>query len=286
MTQLLLTLALAAGLTLGQAAPAFEVASIRPSSDQVTQVNVGVRVSNSQVRLTFLSLRDYVAMAYRVRPHQITGPGWLAQSRFDIAAKIPDGGTAEQMPEMLQALLVERFQAKVHREAREFPVYALVVGREGLKMREITPGPDDAPAPGASVNVAASGSAAGVGVDLGNGSSFSMSNGRIEASRVTMAALADMLTRFLDRPVVDQTGLTARYDLAFPITPEDYTAMMIRAALYAGVNLPPQALRALDNASGDPLSGPLRDAGLTLQSIRAPLEVLVVDSMLRTPTPD
>jgi uncharacterized protein (TIGR03435 family) len=286
MTQFLPTAALAASLVLGQAAPAFEVASIRPSGDQVTQVNVGVRVSDSQVRLTFLSLRDYVAMAYGVRPHQITGPDWLAQSRFDIAAKIPDGGTAAQMPEMLQALLADRFQAKVHREAKEFPVYALVVGRDGLKLREIPPGPEDLPAGSATVNVAATGSAAGVGVDLGNGSSFSMGNGRIEATRVTMAALAEMLTRLLDRPVVDQTGLTGRYDLTFPITPEDYTAMMIRSALYAGVNLPPQALRALDNASGDPLSGPLRDAGLTLQSTRAPLEVLVVDSMLRMPTPD
>src|SRR6266850_1831642 len=108
----------------GQTRPEFEVASIRPSSEQTTQVNVGLKISGSQVRLIYLSLKDYIGMAYRVRPSQVTGPDWIAQERFDIAAKLPDGSSSDLVPEMLQALLADRFQLKFHRDAKEFPVFA------------------------------------------------------------------------------------------------------------------------------------------------------------------
>jgi uncharacterized protein (TIGR03435 family) len=101
---------------------------------------------------------------------------------------------------------------------------------------------------------------------------------------MTMATFAELLTRFVDRVVVDQTGLTGDYDVVIDIAPEDYQGLMIRSAVNAGVALPPQALRMLDNANTDPLSGPLRNVGLTLESRRAPLEVVVIDSISKTPT--
>jgi uncharacterized protein (TIGR03435 family) len=269
---------------LAQTRPAFEVASVRPAVELVNAVTVGVQVSGAQVRISGLSVRDYIGMAYNLRPQQIDGPDWLGSARFEIAAKIPDGGRPEQVPEMMQALLEERFQMKSHRESREFTVYALAVHRDGLKLQPIADATAAAPAANAPVQVGGSGSGGGVNMDLGGGASFSFAGERLEAKRITMGALADMLTRFLDRPVIDATNLAGRYDISAPIAREDYQALMIRAAVNGGITMPPQALRFLDAANSDPLAEPLRTVGLALDARRAPLDVLVVDSISRTPT--
>jgi uncharacterized protein (TIGR03435 family) len=271
----------------GQGAPSFEVASIRPSSDQVAQVSAGMRIAGSQVRLVAMSLKEYIVIAYGVKPQQIVGPDWLGQTRFDLAATIPAGGSAEQVPEMLRALLADRFQMTMHRETKEFPVYALGVAKGGPRIQ-----PSTAPVPTAettgektpAVNVTASGSSAGSTVDLGRGSSLAFGNNRLEVKKMTMASFAEVLTRFVDRAVLDETRLTGEYDVTLNIAPEDYMPLMVRSGVNAGVALPPQALRLLEGANTDPLSGPLRDVGLTLESRKAPLEVVVVDAISKTPT--
>ena len=78
--------------------------------------------------------------------------------------------------------------------------------------------------------------------------------------------------------------MTGTYDLALDLTADDYTAMLIRAAINAGVPLPPQAMRLLETASPDTVSAPLSTFGLTFDARRAPLEVIVVASLLKTPT--
>jgi uncharacterized protein (TIGR03435 family) len=285
MSRCTLCIVLLSGLVFAQASPSFEVASIRPASEQINQVNAGLRIAGSQVRVTAMSLKDYIGMAYGVRPQQIDGPDWLGQARFDLAATIPSGGSAEQFPEMMRTLLADRFHMKMHRESREFPVYALGVAKDGAKIQPTKATPVEAMAEKApAVNVAASGSGAGVAVDLGGGSSFTFGNNRLAATKMTMASYAELLTRFVDRAVIDQTGLTGEYDVVLDIAPEDYMGLMIRSAVNAGVTLPPQALRMLDGANTDPLSGPLRNVGLTLESRRAPLDVVVVDSIAKTPT--
>ena len=260
------------------------MASIRPSAlDQPNQVSVGLRISGSQMRISYFSLKDYIAMAYAVKPHQISGPEWLAQMRFDIAGKIPDGSSAEQIPQMLQKLLTDRFQLKTHRETREAPVYAMGVAKDGLKIEPLPPLANADSKPG-GVEVAAAGNANGVAVDMGGGSSFRLANNQIEIRRMTMTQIAEMLTRFVDRPVVDLTGKPGQFDITLQLTPEDYTALLIRSAVAQGLNLPPQALRMLEGASNDQLSAPLQKVGLTFEARRAPLEYLVVDSILRAPT--
>jgi uncharacterized protein (TIGR03435 family) len=173
---------LAAAAAFGQAAPApleFEVASVRASpGSRPEQVALGLHMDGSQAHINALALRDYIAMAYRIRPSEITGPDWLAMERFDLDAKLPAGATSGQFPDMLQALLVDRFQLKFHREKKDFSVYALTLGKGPLKLKE-TP-PDAAGGePKGTVNVAAAGSAAGVSANLGNGSYYNFGKQQI-----------------------------------------------------------------------------------------------------------
>ena len=263
--------------------PEFEVATIRPSAQGLQEgVTAGVRIDGAQFRATTLTLKDYIGMAYRVKLYQISGPDWIASDRFDIAATLPPGA-ANQVPEMMQHLLEERFQIKIHHDKKDFPVYVLEVAKGGLKMQESAPVPNAEDAK-ASLTIAGSGSAQGISVNLGRGSSYSFANNKFEAKRVTMATLAATLERFLDRPIVDMTDLTGTYDLSLPVTDEDYRIMLIRAGLNAGVALPPQALRLLDGASTPSLFEAMQNLGLKLDARKAPLDTIVVDDSRKTPT--
>jgi uncharacterized protein (TIGR03435 family) len=266
-----------------QARPSFEVASIRPSAEQTTSVRVGFQATGSQVRVAAMTLKDYLVIAYSLKPQQIEGPDWIGQQRWDVVATIPQGGS-EKTLEMLQTLLEERFQLKLHRETKDLPVYVLGVSKAGAKLTESKPDPNAPAAPPDTVTVTGGGNNTSIGVDLGGGRSFNVANNQIQIKQMTMADAAEVLTRFVDRPVVDQSGLTKTYDLTLDLTPEEFNAVRIRSAVNAGVPLPPQALRLLDNASPDTLSGPLSKYGLTFDARRAPLEVLVVDSGSKTPT--
>src|SRR5215510_4537776 len=121
----------------------FEVASIRPSAGAVPPQGVaaGARIDGAQFRTTYLTLKDYIGMAYRLKLYQISGPDWIGSDRFDVAATLPAGSLPAQVPEMMQTLLEDRFQLKVHREKKEFPVYALEVSSTGLKIKESPPDP-------------------------------------------------------------------------------------------------------------------------------------------------
>jgi uncharacterized protein (TIGR03435 family) len=278
----------------GQTAPAastppaqFEVASIRPAAPLGgTQVNVGVHVDGAMVACTAFSLKDYVVAAYQLKFYQVIGPEWIAGERYDLTAKLPEGATRSQVPAMLQAMLADRFEMKMHRETRDFPVYSLVVMKGGSKMKESPLDEETENSPGGrgAINVAASGGRGGVNLNFGKGSSFAFADNKIEARKLAMLSFVDTLGRFLDRPVVDATELKGTYDFTLNFTPEDFRAMQIRAALAAGVVLPPEALRLLEGASGDSLFSAVQTIGLKLESRKAPLEVLVIDSVRKTPT--
>lgn len=266
--------------------PEFEVATIRPSAQALQDgATAGVRIDGAQVRCALLTLKDYIGIAYRVKLYQISGPDWLGSDRFDIAATLPPGVPTSQIPEMMQGLLEERFQVKIHREKKDFPVYALEVAKDGLKMQESAPDPNAANAdPKAPLGITGQGSVQGISVNLGRGSSYTFSNDKFEAKRVTMAALAGILERFMDRPMVDMTDLKGSYDFALDLTPEDYRAMLVRAAVTAGFTLPPQALRLLDGASLPSLFDAMQKLGLKLDARKAPLDLLVIDAAQKAPT--
>jgi uncharacterized protein (TIGR03435 family) len=267
--------------------PAFEVASIRPSLNAPRQaVAAAGSTSGSQFRISGLTIRDYISMGYSVKLNQISGPDWITTERFDIAATLPEGSRLDQVPSMMQTLLEDRFELKTHHEKKEFPVYALRVSSSGLKMTEV---PSDQGVERSDAKTpqifARQGSGRGISLDLGQGSSFNFANNRFEAKKLTMASLASMLERFLDRPVMDLTGMNGSYDVAFDLSPEDYRVMLIRAATAAGLVMSPDSLRILDESPAPAsLFEGLAKFGLNLQAHRAPLDVLVVDSIRKTPT--
>jgi uncharacterized protein (TIGR03435 family) len=266
---------------LAQEPPAFGVASVRPSPEgPPAQGQAGVHITKNQVRFAYLSLREYLSIAFSVPIHQVSGPEWINSARFDIAATMPENATESGFPKMMEALLRDRFKLQAHRESRESPILALEVGRNGTKLVAM---PDDTPKD-APVSVTSSGNAQGVSADLGNGSSFTLTNNRFEFTKVTMPALAITLGRFMRYPVLDRTNLQGRFDIGFNIAAEDYMPLMVRSAVNAGITLPPQALQLLDAPSLGSVENGLRSLGLSLEERRAPLDYLIVDSMERTPT--
>ncbi len=271
-----------------QTRPEFEVASIKPSASVgIDRVRVGLHIDGSQVSAAALSLDNLIGIAYRVKHYQIFGPDWMASERFDIAAKLPDGATEKEIPEMLQTLLEDRFQMKMHRESKELPVYALVIGKGGAKLQE---SPADSVLQNQNggsrdgINVAASGQPGGVSINYGNGSYFTFADDRLEGHKLSAAAMADVLARFTNRPVVNMTDLKGNYDFMLELSHEDFRAMMIRSAIGAGVALSPRAIQIADAASLDSLYSALEKLGLKLESRKAPVEVLVVDHAEKSPS--
>ena len=257
----------------------FEVASVKPAPAQAGQVSAGVHIDGAQVHLAFLSLRDLIRVAYRVKDYQIEAPDFVASERFDIAAKLASASSRDQVAEMTQSLLADRFGLKLHRETKDLPVYALVVDKGGLKMKESPLETDTA-----AVNVTSTANASVTTVDLGHGAIFSITDHSFEAQKLTMANLADMLARFEDRPVIDATETKGVFNFTLEIKPEEFRAMRIRSAVIAGVALPPEALKLLDNATDDSLQSSLAKEGLKLERRKAPVEMLVVDRVEKVPT--
>ena len=283
---LLLTVLTIAAWGQQPARPEFEVAAIRTSAPSAElTVAAGAHIDGAQVRWVSYTLKRYMAIAYRVKSDQISGPDWISSDRFDISATIPAGVSTTQMPEMLQRLIEDRFQMKMHREKKDFPVYALEIAKGGLKAQKSAPDPDAAKADASTpVNTNVNGSGQGVSIDFGRGSSYTFANSRFEGKKLTMANLARSLELYTDRPVVDMTDLSGAYDFTLDVTAEDYQAMLIRAAVTAGLTLPPEALRLLDGASTPSLFEALEKVGLKLDARKAPLDVVVIDDSRKTPT--
>jgi uncharacterized protein (TIGR03435 family) len=266
----------------------FEVASVKPSAPfipgQGSSLSLGVHIDDSQVRCTQLALKDYIRIAYQIKDYQVSGPEWIGSERYDLSGKVPQGieASRDHIDQMIQSLLLDRFQLKTHTEKKEFAVYALTAAKGGLKMKESALDPEE---PGkAPVDVKASGSAAGTSVTLGRGASFTIADNKLTAIKLSMAQAADLLARFVDRPVVDMTGAKGAYDFVLEFTPDDFRAMMIRSAIAAGVTLPPQAIAYMEQQSGDSLFTAVQTVGLKLERQKAPLDVLVVDHVLKNPS--
>lgn len=124
--------------------PKFEVASIKlfdPNAQNT--MFIGMSADGAMVNYTNITLFDCIRGAYRVRDFQITGPDWMTKASFAISAKLPLNASSDQIPEMLQALLADRFELEIRREMREQNVYVLSVGNGGAKLKPAEAKPDD-----------------------------------------------------------------------------------------------------------------------------------------------
>ncbi len=283
----------------------FEVATIKPAP-QITpqmvaagQIHVGVNTEGNRVDIGYLSLGDLLPVAFKVKSFQIAGPDWMSQNRFDILAKMPDGVNKDQMPEMLQALLAERFQLKYHRENREHSVYHLVVAKGGPKLKESPPDPETPPA---EEGARGGGQAFGVGQNriqvnqTGSGATINAGQRgtmrvamspegqmRLEMSKVSMRDFADMLSRLTDRPVIDKTELKGNYQVALDIAMDN----MLAVARASGMNVPAGIGQRGDQAadpSGGSILASVKSLGLAVESVKDPVEFIVVDRLEKMPT--
>jgi uncharacterized protein (TIGR03435 family) len=267
------------------ARPEFEVASVKPSvesANAMANVSRGLHIDGAMVSFNGMPLKWYVHYAYTVKESQVTGPDWLNSERVDVVAKLPTGATREQIPAMMQALLADRFKLTLHRDSKESSVYALIVGKNGVKIKESPLDADTDDGPGkANVDVNVVGGDRGATVSLGKGASVAFEAQRLVAKKVTMAYLADSLARFVDRPVVDMTDLKGTYDFTLDYNLDDVRALILSSAP-PGTPLPPRQSEVGD--TGVSLMDSLQAVGLKLEPRKAPLDILVIDHIEKTPT--
>jgi len=264
----------------GQSAkPTFEVASVKPAPPPAGGLFL-TRMGGDPGRLDWASvtLKACLGFAYRVKEYQISGPDWLTAERYNLVAKVPEGASPDQVPEMMQALLAERFKLKLHRDTKEQPIYALVAAKNGPKMKESDP--NEAPLRGPG------GPGGGPGGPLGQRGRMMFRPGQLEAKQMTVANFAELLARFLDRPVVDMTDLKGNYDFKLAYTPDP----RVMQRMTGGGMPPPGGPPPGAAAEGPPESGPSiftavqEQLGLKLEGRKAPVETLVIDHVERVPT--
>lgn len=223
--------------------PAFDVASIWVDKSGVNSTHW--HDQNSKMMATNVSLRKLIAFAYQLHDFQISGPDWLGSQRFDIQAEGPEWAKREQRPTIMQNLLVERFKLAVHRTTKELPAYSLIIAKNGPKLQQ----------------VAANGS-----------SGVSSSRGRLTLQKASMKEIVDSISRQVDRPVIDNTGLSGAFNGELQWTPDDDTANA-ETGSSASSDAGPSIFTALQE-----------QFGLKLVPQRGPVEVLVIDRVEKLPT--
>jgi len=294
---LLLLTGVAFAQTPAPAPLAFDVASVKlatpdPAKVRAGQQHIGLKVEGNRVEIGISALSELIGMAYKVKYYQIQGPDWLGPvgQRFDIEAKMPEGANKDQVPEMLQALLAERFKLTMHRATKETQVYALIIGKNGLKMKETPPDKpvaptvdgDEKPDTSMKINGTVEKGMTATNTPVGT-QKATMIDGimHVEASKMTMPLLAEALSRYVDHPVVDMTELKGNYQVVLDISPEDLRNVMrsVGAAMPAGA---PGA----DNASepGSSILTSVQQLGLKLEARKMPLDSIVIDHLEKLPT--
>jgi uncharacterized protein (TIGR03435 family) len=229
------------------ASPVFEVATIKPSDPD--RPGKAFTVRGRQFATINTTLGDIITFAYGIHAKQITGgPAWLETEKYDLSAQ-PDGEgqpNERQWKTMLQKLLADRFKLAFHRDKKELSVYAITVGKNGPKLTKSEGNPNGLPG------------------------LFFRGLGNLPVTNATMADFAGVMQgAVLDRPVVDQTGLSGRWDFTLKWTPDEFQFGAL------GVRVPPPTNAA--DAPPDLFTAVQEQLGLKLDSTKAPAEVFVID---------
>lgn len=251
--------------------PAFDVASVKPSVKPPNGSNGWTRVrmdggpdTPDPTRIDYqnVSMSNLITRAYGIEHWQLNGPDWMGGETFDITAKVPAGATKEQFLLMLQNLLAERFQLRVHREAKEMATYSLTAGKNGAKLKP------HVETPPASADSAAAGPGPlkrdpqGYPI-LSQGMTMASSNGktRLRDSDRDIAWLIGHISGQLGATVSDDTGLRGHYDIE----------------LY-------WSSQRGDDGGPDLPEAMAQQLGLKLEKKKGPVEMLVVDRLEKVPS--
>lgn len=221
--------------------PSFDAATVKRSPPQQGS---NMRATPGRLTCVNVPLKRYLIAAWGLKDYQVSGPDWMNEERYDLTATLPAGTPPHEVLRMLQGLLVDRFKLVTHRESKEMAVYALVVERNGLKLKP----------------------AEGFGTNVSRGS-----KGTSMRANATMKSFAGTLSNVLDRPVVDMTGLTGGFNINLEWMPDE---MRSNAGNEGS---------ASDSVVGATIFSALREVGLKLESRKAPVEILVVDRAEKIP---
>lgn len=221
------------------AVPTFEVASVKPNPN-VKAVSSKVANPGGLVYL-FVTLSDCIQAAYGVNDEQISGPDWIRSEHYDIQGKAEGNPNSDQLMAMLQTLLSERFQLKMHREQKELPVYALTVAKGESRLVRHTG--DDA-------------------------MKVQFVGGRILLQSASTAEFVKFLKSFpLDRPIRDNTGLTGKFDFSLILGSPEMDAGTLK--------------RTLARGDAGIISDALAPLGLKLEPQKALTDAVIVDHVER-----
>jgi len=227
------------------APPAFEVASVKPNNSGGT---VAIRrPPGGQWVATNASLRLLITWAYDITDERLVGgPGWLDSARFDVMAKAPnENPTRDQVRLMVQSLLADRFNLRVHSEQRELPHYRLEMDTGGAKVRVLNNGAIASPDP------------------------FRMPGlGVLSGTHVTAAMLAKVLSGQLGRYVDDKTGFSSLFDFNLEWRPDE-----VAGDVSADEGARPSIFTAVRE-----------QLGFRLIPEKGPVPVIVIDHVDRNPT--
>ena len=234
-------------------APAFDVASIRPVEPGKTERKGGplthrVHTTPGNAVMRDIGLDEVIMWAYDVEHYQVSGPSWLASARFDITAKADGEPPAGQLRAMMQTLLATRFALTQHREDKEMACMALLVGKDGTKLK--------------------------TSEDQGESTFEGGKNGKpmVTLSRVSMHEFAAALSDPVRKPVIDMTGLKGTY--TFTLDASNY--------------VPPPPVPGQPREQEDEgymVMRALQDQlGLRLESRKISISMLVVDHIEKVPT--
>jgi uncharacterized protein (TIGR03435 family) len=298
-----------AALAQTTAAPlSFEVASLKPAAPP-TDGRIMRRMAGGpgspdpgQLTYTNVTVKMLLTTAYNLKEYQVEGPDWIDSLGYDMVAKLPPGATQVQVAQMLQTLLAERFKIAFHHETRQLPVYALVVAKGGPKMMKVemlaaadgspaAPGAGRGDSPRGYDGAAPTGGGGGAALRTANGPGIRMmmSPGGVHmVGYMTMEQLANQLTRQMDRPVLDQTELTATFDVDITWMPDEMDRGNSRMAQMAAISgaVPRSGGDSPHNADEPAMTLPQalqEKLGLKLDTRKSAAEILIVDRADKVP---
>jgi uncharacterized protein (TIGR03435 family) len=228
--------------------PSFDAASVKVS--KIGEIGTegsrreSIEASPGSLTMRNVSLKSCLIWAYGVREYQIFGPAWLNDERYDITAKSAQPAPVEQLKAMLQTLLADRLDVRLHRETRELPVYVLIAGVNGPKLHRST----------------------------GNGDSeVRTKDGSLIFTNTSMSQFAEHLAtirRQVDRPVLDKTGIRGAFDFSLKFADNDAD---MREAMVRGEG--PSVFSVVQ-----------QQLGIRLKPEQGPVEIIVIDHAQKVPT--